>query len=81
MPTGNVLPDGSPLIRVILGAEQLSVALIEPYVTTAEHMPVVVFAMTFAGHVIVGAIMSDLVKLQIVHPMAVPNALRGLICQ
>ena len=54
MPTGNVLPDGSPLIKVILGAEQLSVALIEPYVTTAEHRPGAALAVTFAGQLIVG---------------------------
>ena len=54
-PNGNVLPDGSPLTKVMLGAVQLSVALIAPYVTTAVHKPGAVLAVTFAGQVITGA--------------------------
>lgn len=48
----------------MFGALQLSVALIEPYVTIAEHSPGEVLAVTFGGQKIVGAIMSDLVKLR-----------------
>ena len=65
----------------MFGALQLAGGLIEPYVTIAEHSAGEVLAVTFGGQKIVGAIMSDLVKLQMVHPVAVPKALTGLICQ
>lgn len=61
MPNGNVLPDGSPLINVMLGAVQLSLALIEPYVTTAVQSPGAVLAVTFAGQLITGAWLSTTV--------------------
>ena len=54
IPSGNVLPEESPLTKVMLGAVQLSVALIAPYVTTAVHNPGAVLAVTLAGQLMTG---------------------------
>lgn len=50
---------------MMAGAVQLSVADTAPYVTTAEHIPGVLFAVTFAGHVIVGGCVSLTVTVKV----------------
>ena len=50
---------------MMAGAVQLSVADTAPYVTTAEHIPGVLFAVTFAGHVIAGACVSLTVTVKV----------------
>ena len=47
----------------------MSVADTAPYVTTAEHIPGVLFAVTFAGHVIAGACVSLTVTLKLHVPV------------
>jgi len=64
IPNGNVLPEGRPLIKVMLGAVQLSLALIEPYETTAVHNPGAVLAVTLAGQLITGAWLSTTVTVK-----------------
>ena len=43
----------------------MAVADKAPYVTTAEHIPGVLFAVTFAGHVIAGACVSLTVTVKV----------------
>ncbi len=49
-PTGNVEPDGNPLVCVITNPAQLSVAVGATQLTTAPHMPGVLVVVTFIGH-------------------------------
>ena len=56
IPTGKVDPEARPPINVMEGAEQLSVAEIEPYVTTAlQAVAGLLLAVTLAGQVMLGA--------------------------
>jgi hypothetical protein len=77
-----VEPDASPEINVIAGAVQLSVADIDPYVTTAEQRFGAVLTVTLLGQVIDGGVLSIFVNDQIVQPVAAtPWAFLGNTCQ